>query len=251
MTKTRIVVVIALLSLLTLSAFSTINTNTNALTPDHSYKGTGQVAAAHWEIPPINNNNAVVLIDAFFADQLKTPDGTIYTNGLYIKVTHVSFGVDEAIESLVSGEISWEGSLMTIDVKKMAFSGARAGSHDILLVWDFDQVTAEIKIGNLGQNHRPTYSTVDFGRAIIGETENPDVLARVTKDKGNTNTLGIYITESWTRFIENADELQPFSKICSKEFTINNNAAAVYTVDDYNVFVDTKGNDQIRACYFV
>ena len=32
---------------------------------------------------------------------------------------------------------------------------------------------------------------------------------------------------------------------------ISNNAAGTYAVGKYKVYVDTKGNDQIRECYIV
>ena len=37
-------------------------------------------------------------------------------------------------------------------------------------------------------------------------------------------------------------------KTITETFSINNNAADIYTVGTYRVFVDTKGNDQIREC---
>jgi len=42
-----------------------------------------------------------------------------------------------------------------------------------------------------------------------------------------------------------------FSRILSKTISIDNNAAGTYDVHGYKVYVDTKGNDQIRALYFV
>ena len=39
--------------------------------------------------------------------------------------------------------------------------------------------------------------------------------------------------------------------VITKTLKINNNAAGAYEVGGYKVYVDTKGNDQIRACYIV
>ena len=36
-----------------------------------------------------------------------------------------------------------------------------------------------------------------------------------------------------------------------KTFLIDNNSAGIYEVGSYRVFVDTKGNTQIRSCYIV
>jgi len=66
--------------------------------------------------------------------------------------------------------------------------------------------------------------------------------AFVTKLNGNQNDLTITITE---RYSEGRIE------IITKTLKINNNAEATYNVDDYKVYVDTKGNTQIRACYIV
>ncbi|MCL2675719.1 MAG: hypothetical protein FWE84_03925 [Firmicutes bacterium] len=68
------------------------------------------------------------------------------------------------------------------------------------------------------------------------------VSASVVKDKGNTNTLTITVVETW--------EILGRVEI-SKVFTIANNAIGTYQVENYRVYVDTKGNVQVRECYFV
>jgi len=64
--------------------------------------------------------------------------------------------------------------------------------------------------------------------------------AYVEKLNGNKNNLTVTVTETYvgTQTI-----------VYSKTFSINNNAADTYKVGPYSVYVDTKGNDQIRACY--
>jgi len=64
-------------------------------------------------------------------------------------------------------------------------------------------------------------------------------LASVDKLNGNQNKLNIWVDELYSD--GSAD--QQYSS-----FTINNNAAGNYGVDAYKVYVDTKGNTQIRAC---
>lgn len=234
MAKTKLVVVMALLSLLTLSAFSAVNTNTfvQADVPTQTCGGSGQIAMAHWI-------EGSVTIDAVFAEQLVTADGVIYSNGLYIKVIH-AFGVSEAVKSLDAGEICWESSLIRIAVEGMQFVG-RAGLHDIDLVWYFKDVPAEIIISEYRGHHLETYYS-DWATVC-----NPTVDAFVIKDKGNTNTLTITVTKPSFDYPTNVIKETPLSET----FTINNNAAGTYVVGGYNVFVDTKGNDQIRACYIV
>ena len=64
--------------------------------------------------------------------------------------------------------------------------------------------------------------------------------ASVTKLNGNKNILSVTVKEYWSN-----KSIETFTEI----FSINNNAAGIYDVGGYKVFVDTKGNDQIRACY--
>ena len=64
--------------------------------------------------------------------------------------------------------------------------------------------------------------------------------AVVDKLNGNMNLLTVTVTEVFPLAPSNVFEL---------EFMIRNNAAGYYEVGGYTVFVDTKGNTQIRACY--
>ena len=66
--------------------------------------------------------------------------------------------------------------------------------------------------------------------------------ASVKKLTGNQNELTITITETYEHDKTN---------IITATFMINNNAAGTYQVEEYKVYVDTKGNTQIRACYIV
>ena len=65
-------------------------------------------------------------------------------------------------------------------------------------------------------------------------------VAVVTKLNGNENHLTIIVTESFSD-----GSLAIYTEI----FLIDNNSASIYQVCDYKVYVDTKGNDHIRACY--
>ena len=66
--------------------------------------------------------------------------------------------------------------------------------------------------------------------------------ASVEQLKGNQNALTITVTELLS---------DGSTKIFTERFMINNNAAGTYTVGDYRVFVETKGNTQIRSIYIV
>ncbi|MCL2166407.1 MAG: rubrerythrin family protein [Clostridiales bacterium] len=67
-----------------------------------------------------------------------------------------------------------------------------------------------------------------------------DLSAYVTKRSGNQNDLTITIVE---KFADNS------ANTITKTISINNNAAGKYAVGAYTVYVDTKGNTQIRECY--
>jgi len=66
--------------------------------------------------------------------------------------------------------------------------------------------------------------------------------ASVEKLNGNQNRLTITIIEELSDGTQN---------VITETIMINNNAAGAYGVGDYSVYVDTKGNDQIRTCDIV
>ena len=66
--------------------------------------------------------------------------------------------------------------------------------------------------------------------------------AFVEKLNGNQNRLWITVTELHRDGTSTDYEVSVL---------ISNNAAGTYSVGDYNVYVDTKGNDQVRACEIV
>ena len=66
--------------------------------------------------------------------------------------------------------------------------------------------------------------------------------AVVKKLKGNTNELTITVKQT---------HIDGGESPVTATFTINNNAAGTYTVGDYKVYVDTKGNTQVRSISIV
>jgi hypothetical protein len=66
--------------------------------------------------------------------------------------------------------------------------------------------------------------------------------AVVNKLNGNKNSLTVTVIEEY-------DDGEII--VYEETFSINNNAADTYQVGSYKVYVDTKGNNQIRACYIV
>ena len=82
---------------------------------------------------------------------------------------------------------------------------------------------------------RDTTITAVYTPKMVGV----EASAYVTKLSGNKNDLTITVIETFFDGTINT---------ITKSFSISNNAADSYTVGDYTVYVDTKGNDQIRDC---
>ncbi|MCL1848654.1 MAG: CehA/McbA family metallohydrolase [Clostridiales bacterium] len=66
--------------------------------------------------------------------------------------------------------------------------------------------------------------------------------AYVTKLSGNKNDLTIEVIEMYS---------DGTLATITETFSINNNASGTYSLDSHRVYVDTKGNDQIRECRIV
>jgi hypothetical protein len=81
--------------------------------------------------------------------------------------------------------------------------------------------------------------TQPFGVTTVKSTT---VSANVTQLNGNKNNLTITIVEQLSN-----GQTNTITEIIS----INNNAADTYNVGPYRVYVDTKGNTQIRDCRIV
>jgi hypothetical protein len=72
--------------------------------------------------------------------------------------------------------------------------------------------------------------------------QNITPMAYVEKLSGNKNNLYVTVVETYT---------DGTTIDITEMHVINNNAAGTYQVGPYKVYVDTKGNVQIRACYIV
>ncbi|MEV4536530.1 M20/M25/M40 family metallo-hydrolase [Asanoa sp. NPDC049518] len=79
---------------------------------------------------------------------------------------------------------------------------------------------------------------VTVANAVVGATPS----AVVKKLSGNTNELTITVKQTHVDGSETP---------VTAAFTINNNAAGMYQVGDYRVYVETKGNTQVRSIHLV
>ena len=81
------------------------------------------------------------------------------------------------------------------------------------------------------------------GTGFTYDAETAVPSAVVEKLNGNKNNLTVTVNEAFYK-----DGVKVFTRDISKKFSIDNNAAATYDLEGYKVYVDTKGNTQIRAC---
>jgi len=94
---------------------------------------------------------------------------------------------------------------------------------------------------NSGGNVFSQSNCVEFNSVLLA------VSASVEKLNGNKNNLSVTV-----RVLAYSEEVKDVVESeYSEVFSIDNNAAGVYEVGSYSVYVDTKGNTQIRACYLV
>jgi hypothetical protein len=86
------------------------------------------------------------------------------------------------------------------------------------------------------------FKTNMFAASTVYDFVDATASACVAKMSGNKNSLTITVTEHYTNGLD-ID--------LTGTFMIDNNSAGIYYVGEYAVYVNTKGNDQIRECYLV
>ena len=109
----------------------------------------------------------------------------------------------------------------------------------------FDGVRLRLAVGRADADHNNRGIWMQDVVSIVVNAVFPvDVIpsAFVTKLNGNQNELNITVTELYP---------DDTIKTITTTTKINNNAAGVYDVGYYKVYVDTKGNVQIREIYIV
>ncbi|MCL1808907.1 MAG: hypothetical protein FWG42_03950 [Clostridiales bacterium] len=85
-----------------------------------------------------------------------------------------------------------------------------------------------------------SYEVMDEGSMI--SLTGTVAAASVEKLSGSKNNLCITVTEYWS----------DGSETCIEEtVSISNNSVGTYAVGEYSVYVETKGNDQVRTCSIV
>jgi hypothetical protein len=153
-----------------------------------------------------------------------TPTGH---HGIELDIDALSLAVEEA-EPLKLARTDYTPASYDI------FAAALADAEYILVYGRSQEVIDDATFALL--------DAIDGLEEALPELISVNASAYVTKLNGNQNDLTITVTE---RYSDGA--VNPISVTIK----INSNAAGTYAVGDYNVYVDTKGNDQIRACNIV
>ena len=138
--------------------------------------------------------------------------------------------VKDALDAFEQGAFNKQAAIEAEALKIYNKSGAAAASR---FLNDYSNGLATSAFNQTGDLIKKLFNQIPL---------NIEVSASVEKLNGNQNSLTINVHDVYFNGIEN-------------DFTvtlkINNNAAGVYEVGDYKVYVDTKGNTQIRECYIV
>ncbi|MGN8027457.1 carboxypeptidase regulatory-like domain-containing protein [Microbacterium sp. 22242] len=129
----------------------------------------------------------------------------------------------------------WEGQDVQVNGQPLA-AGATQATVDLVDGDNAIVITADSYAGDVS-----TYVVV-VTRTPAPRPVSVDVAASVVKNSGSGNTLTVVITESMS---------DGTSREHSGTFDIANNAADVYSVGAYRVYVDTKGNTVIRTARIV
>ncbi|MCL2163391.1 MAG: hypothetical protein FWH55_03140 [Oscillospiraceae bacterium] len=217
----------------------------NAITgmpiPDVEVVFVGYGATAGMGTPALagGTKNTSLPVGRFEYDAIAGEKDIVFTHPDYVTVTvHVTSGgfADRRVEMIpiyTVKFVNWDGTLL-IERRVPHGEAAEAPSVDPVrenwhfVGWDkdFSVVTGDMTI------------TAQYVPMIVSLTPT----ASVVKLNGNQNDLTVSVTEKWS---------DGYVKTHTVTLKISNNAAGTYTVGPYKVYVDTKGNVQIRECYVV
>lgn len=131
---------------------------------------------------------------------------------------------------------------LSIGMQAILNAALASEGYNSELKWDWG-------VGHSGStvfNDASSAELLEWANARVAEFEATVVEtipeASVEKAAGNRNLLTVTVTE--VNYFGDENELV-------EEFSIRNNASGIYQVGPYSVFVNTKGNDQIREVHIV
>ncbi|MCL1875552.1 MAG: hypothetical protein FWF87_04770 [Synergistaceae bacterium] len=168
----------------------------------------------------------------------------------FVSGTHIEFPLlltqeekAEFTDSIARGPLlafsSFKVNMLAEDFEAYLKKTQRPGAW---YAWNWAEGRAEVITA--GENEYAKLTVDNIGpdnKVILFKAQAFEVVAdaKVEKLNGNQNKLTIFVTELYN---DHEVEYVPVT------FMINNNAAGTYKVGPYNVYVDTKGNTQIREC---
>ena len=191
--------------------------------------------------PLIGANKSAALRPQYAVDVPELVEVTL-SNGVLTAEFAMSFGsIPEAIdEDALTAVLLLDG----VEVDVLVFEGYDADTG--LATWTFEPIRVQL-FTPLELEATVTY--VNFkGEVSLTDTAETIYLvavaasASVEKLSGNQNKLTIKVNETYS---------DGSKGVVSETTSISNNSSGTYNVDPYKVYVDTKGNDQIRACDIV
>ena len=177
----------------------------------------------------VNYNASVLrLLDVFDKGML----GEAYHRNVYASPYTLFWGngVSPA-DFTFSGEVATLRFEILSETAGTPVSVSYAGGDGDILNFDLDKVYFEV--------HNGYVSALPLNEVTLVSAV-PSASVKILN--GNKNDLTITVIETYSDGSTNR---------ITTTISINSNSAGSYTVGTYTVYVDTKGNDQIRRCYIV
>ena len=212
-------------------------------------------------IPGVGRTNTVMEWEEYLktpagqlrALQIKTASAIPYLNAR--NLTAFSYLNDASIHGDSSADVApyWRPRYGMND-QQMGYGGQVVFYYSLLNNPAVNAKMSDLKLFNWNKGHDGGYDNIETAMAWIEDcvadyygSQKPIVTsatptACVEKLNGNQNRLFITVIELYS---------DGTTKTIEWNGLIANNAAGTYLVGNYKVFVDTKGNDQIRECYIV
>ena len=210
-------------------------------------------AGSQFDLAPISAPTAPEIIDVRINEEVRSAFGTIHIPSPGKIIVHEgTFTIDWTNNDVLTE--SYEIQLNTNNgewntIAEIAHN-TRAKSY---ITQDIDQfanlngIIAKAENGNIYQFRIRAVNaagTSEWSPVVVVDTVESAVASAVVNQlKGNQNELVITIDEVYTDGTKSGD--------LTETFLINNNAEGIYRVGRYDVFVNTKGNNQVREIYIV
>ena len=137
--------------------------------------------------------------------------------------------------------------LGTVNISNGNFSGNPA-TIDNGTTLELNGVTYIFKDGKVDLKDDDPPHVHNYVKTLVGA----EVSVTIIKDNGNTNTYIFDITEEYEWVCECGDRLDnTFESLDLDPVILHNNYEGFVTLGDYTIFINSKGNTQVREIYIV